>query len=150
MLLDDITDVTDAVRVAERLRAALEKPFDVDGHQLFTSATVGIAVSTTGYDRPEEILRDAATALHRAKADRTTSYELFDPAMRARAVARLQLETDLRQAVEDGAFIVQYQPIVALETGRIVAFEALVRWRHPDARDRRAGSSSSASPKRPG
>ena len=131
VLLDDITDATDAVRIADRLRGALEKPFDVDGHQVFTSATVGIAVSTTKYERPEEILRDAATALHRGKVERTTSCELFDPAMRAHAVARLQVETDLRQAVEDGRFLVQYQPVVALETGRIVAFEALVRWRHP-------------------
>jgi diguanylate cyclase (GGDEF)-like protein/PAS domain S-box-containing protein len=131
VMLDDITDATDAVRIAGRLRSALEKPFDIDGQQLFTSAAVGIAVSMPKYDRPEEILRDAATALHRAKGERTTWCELFDPTMRAHAVSRLQVETDLRQAVEDGAFLVQYQPIVALDSGRIVAFEALVRWRHP-------------------
>jgi diguanylate cyclase (GGDEF)-like protein/PAS domain S-box-containing protein len=131
VLLEDMTDASDAVRVAERLQSGLEKPFTIEGHQLFTSATVGIAVSTTGYHSAEEILRDATTALHRAQGDTTTSCELFDPGMRDRAVARLRLETDLRNAVEDNAFIVHYQPIVSLETGRIAGFEALVRWRHP-------------------
>ncbi len=132
VLLDDIADASDAVRVADRLRAALEQPFHVDGHQVFTSATVGIAVSTSGYNRPEDILRDAATALHRAKASGdTTKCELFDPAMRDRAVSRLQVETDLRNAVQDGAFVLDYQPIIALDDGHIAAFEALVRWRHP-------------------
>ena len=131
MLLDDIADASDAVRVAERLRAALEKPFDVEGHQVFTSATVGIAVSTTGY---RSAGRDPARRDDRAasrQGETTTSCELFDPAMRDRAVARLQLETDLRNGVEDEAFVVHYQPIVSLETGRIAGFEALVRWRHP-------------------
>jgi diguanylate cyclase (GGDEF)-like protein/PAS domain S-box-containing protein len=131
VLLDDIADASDAVRVAERLRRALEKPFEIQGHALFTSATVGIAVSTTGYRHPEDILRDATTALHRAQSNATTTCELFDPAMRARAAPRLRLETDLRTGIEDGAFVVRYQPIVALETGRITGFEALVRWRHP-------------------
>jgi EAL domain-containing protein (putative c-di-GMP-specific phosphodiesterase class I) len=98
---------------------------------VFTSATVGIAVSATGYHSPEEILRDATTALHRAQLARTSSCELFDPIMRTRAVARLQLETDLRNSIEYGAFVVHYQPIISLSTGRIDEFEALVRWRHP-------------------
>jgi len=131
VLLEDIADASDAIRVAERLRSALEKPFEVDGRQVFVSATVGITVSTTGYVRPEDALQDAAIALHRAKANGTTPYELYDPAMRARAVARLQLETDLRHAIENREFFVMYQPIVALESGTISGFEALVRWRHP-------------------
>ncbi len=131
VLVDDIADVGEAVAVAERLRRALEKPFDIEGHQLFTSATVGIAVSTTGYRCPEEILRDATTALHRAQVETATSCELFDPAMRDRAVARLQLETDLRNGIEQNAFVVHYQPIISLASGRITGFEALVRWRHP-------------------
>jgi diguanylate cyclase (GGDEF)-like protein/PAS domain S-box-containing protein len=131
VLLDDITDARDAIRVAERLRHALEEPFDVDGNQVFISATTGIAVSTTGYDRPEAIVRDATIALNRARADGNSSHEIFDLAMRARAVSRLQLETDLRQAIETRAFDVFYQPIVSFETGRITGFEALVRWRHP-------------------
>jgi diguanylate cyclase (GGDEF)-like protein/PAS domain S-box-containing protein len=131
VLVDDVGGASGAVRVAERLREALEKPFTVDGHQVFVSATVGIAVSTSGYHSPEEIIRDAITALHRAQADPTSNCELFDPAMRIKAVTRLQLETDLRNGIENDAFVVYYQPIVSLATGRIDEFEALVRWRHP-------------------
>jgi diguanylate cyclase (GGDEF)-like protein len=131
VLLDDITDVRDAIRVAERLRHALEEPFEVDGNQLFISATTGIAVSTTGYDQPAAIVRDATTALNRARANGASQYEIFDPAMRARAVSRLQVETDLRRAIETRAFEVHYQPIVSFDSGRIAGFEALLRWRHP-------------------
>jgi diguanylate cyclase (GGDEF)-like protein/PAS domain S-box-containing protein len=131
VLLDDITDARDAIRVAERLRRALEEPFEVDGNQLFISATTGIAVSTTGYDQPEAIVRDATTALNRARAHGTSQYEIFDSAMRARAVSRLQVETDLRQAIETRAFEVYYQPIISFDTGLIAGFEALLRWRHP-------------------
>jgi len=132
VLLEDVMGVDAALRVAERLRAALEAPFDVDGRRLFTSARVGLAISSTGYTSPEEMLRDAATALHRAKRGDAVACEIFDPAMRERAVARLELENDLRKGVADGAFEVYYQPIVAVATGRIVAFEALSRWRHPE------------------
>ncbi len=131
VLLDEIKGASDAIRVAERLRSALHRPFDVEGHQIFTSATIGIAVSTTGYQRPEDILRDAATALHRAKAC-TAPYELFDTAMRQRAVSRLRLETDLRTAIESGALTLHYQPIIAAASGRIAAFEAVARWCHPE------------------
>jgi diguanylate cyclase (GGDEF)-like protein len=131
VLLDDIKDPTDAMRVAERLRCALQEPFDVGGQQVFTSATVGVAISTTGYERPEEVLRDAATALNRARAEATSTCELFDPAMRQQAIARLQVETELRHAIEQRAFEVHYQPIVSMRTGGIIGFEALVRWRHP-------------------
>jgi diguanylate cyclase (GGDEF)-like protein/PAS domain S-box-containing protein len=131
VLVDDISEVSDAVRVAERLRKALEKPFTIEGHQLFTSAKVGIAVSTSGYLNPEEILRDATTALHRAQTETTSFCELFDPAMRDRAVGRLQLETDLRNGIDENAFVVYYQPIISLHSGHIDGFEALVRWRHP-------------------
>jgi diguanylate cyclase (GGDEF)-like protein/PAS domain S-box-containing protein len=132
VLLDDIADVSDAMRVAGRLQSALQEPFDVDGQEVFTSASVGIAVSTTGYECPDQILRDAAIALHRAKAQGSAHCELFDSAMRDRAVSRLQLETDLRRAIEHRAFEVHYQPIVAIASGEIAGFEALMRWRHPD------------------
>ena len=131
VLLDDITDASDAIRVAERLRAALREPFDVDERQVFMSATIGIAISTTGYERPEDLLQDAGIALNRAKADGGTSVELFDPAMRERAVSRLQLETDLRNAIDNGGLTVAYQPIISLETKSIEGFEALARWNHP-------------------
>ena len=92
---------------------------------------MGIAVSTTGYTRADDILRDATIALNRTPATSTGGYEIFDPAMRQRAMARLQIETDLRHAIDDRAFEMHYQPIVALRSGRITGFEALVRWRHP-------------------
>ena len=129
VLLDDVANASDAVRVAERLRAALSTPFDVEGHQVFTSAVVGITVSTTGYQRAEQVLQDAAIALHRAKTG-TTPYELFDPVMRERAVTRLQLETDLRNAIDNEEITVLYQPIISLVTGSIKGFEALARWHH--------------------
>jgi diguanylate cyclase (GGDEF)-like protein/PAS domain S-box-containing protein len=131
VLVDDITEAGDAVSIAERLRRALQEPFDIDGNEVFTSAIVGIAVSTTGYTRPDEVLRDASAALHRAKAC-GMACEIFDPAMRNRAVLRLQLETDLRKAVDERALEMHYQPILSLRSGRITAFEALVRWRHPE------------------
>jgi diguanylate cyclase (GGDEF)-like protein/PAS domain S-box-containing protein len=131
VLLEDITEASHAVRVAERLQSALREPFDVEGHQVFTAAAVGITVSTTGYAQPTEALQDAAIALHRAKADPAMSIELFDPAMRERAVSRLRVETDLRNGIDHQEFEVFYQPIVALATGRISGFEALARWRHP-------------------
>jgi diguanylate cyclase (GGDEF)-like protein/PAS domain S-box-containing protein len=130
VLLEDISDASDAIRVSDRLRSALGKPFDVDGHQVFISATVGIATSGTGYARPEDVLQDAGIALDRAKTG-TTACELFDPAMRERAISRLQVETDLRNAIDNQQFAVQYQPIISLETRTITGFEALVRWRHP-------------------
>jgi diguanylate cyclase (GGDEF)-like protein/PAS domain S-box-containing protein len=131
VLLDDIADASDAVRVAERLRAALSTPFDVEGHQVFTSAVVGITVSTTGYEKAEQVLQDAAIALHRAKSGSSAAYELFDPAMRERALTRLQIETDLRNAIDNNQISVLYQPIISLVTGAIKGFEALARWHHP-------------------
>jgi len=131
VLVDGIAEAGDAISIAERLRRALLEPFDVDGNQVFTSAIVGVAVSATGYTRADEVLRDASAALHRAKAG-GMACEIFDPAMRSRAVARLQLETDLRKAVDERALEMHYQPILSLRSGRIEAFEALVRWRHPD------------------
>jgi diguanylate cyclase (GGDEF)-like protein/PAS domain S-box-containing protein len=130
VLLDDINDASDAMRVAERLREALQKPFEVEGQIVFASASVGIAVSATGYTRADEILRDATIALHRAKTDGGSKCELFDAGMRQRAVGRLQIETELRSAIETAGFEVYYQPIIAMDTGEISAFEALVRWRH--------------------
>ena len=86
VLLDDIRDAADAIRVAEHLQAGLQKAFDIDGQHVFTSAAVGIAVGAASHHRPEDILRDAATALHRAKANGSNGYEIFDPAMREGAV----------------------------------------------------------------
>jgi diguanylate cyclase (GGDEF)-like protein/PAS domain S-box-containing protein len=130
VLVDDLTDASAAVAVAERLRHALEAPFEVDGHRVFVTARIGIAVSTTGYTRAEDILRDATIALNRTMSSSTVPYEIFDPEMRQRAMTRLTLEADLRQAMEKRSFEVHYQPIISLTNGRIAGFEALVRWRH--------------------
>ena len=131
VLLDDIDDASDAVRVADRLRDALQRPFEIEGQQVFVTASAGITVSSSGYTDPEDVLRDAAIALHRAKQGSATRCELFDVGMRDRAVARLRVETDMRQAIERGAFEVFYQPIIAVRGGTLAGFEALVRWRHP-------------------
>ena len=131
ILLSGITDATDAVRVAQRIHDELTKPFVLDKNSAFATASIGIALSSSGYDRPEDILRDADTAMYRAKENGKARYEVFDHGMHARAVSRLQLESDLRQAIEQNEFCVYYQPIISLQTGRLSGFEALVRWNHP-------------------
>jgi diguanylate cyclase (GGDEF)-like protein/PAS domain S-box-containing protein len=131
ILLDDIKDASDATRVAERIQKELTRPFPLSGHEVFTSASIGIALSATGYDRPEDVLRDADMAMYRAKALGQARYEMFDTGMHARAVALLQLEADLRRAVERQELRIHYQPIVSLASGRMTGVEALVRWQHP-------------------
>ncbi len=132
ILLDDMREVHDATRVAERVQSELKEPFDLSGHEVFTSASIGIALSTAGHDLPEYLLRDADTAMYRAKSRGRARYEMFDEAMHARAVAQLRLETDLRRALERDEFIVRYQPIVELKSSRVIGFEALIRWMHPE------------------
>ena len=132
ILIEGIADVNDAVHVAKRIQDALQEPFDVEGHEVFTSTSIGIAVGTADYQRAEDLLRDADTAMFRAKAQGKGSYVVFDAGMHARAVSLLKLETELRRAVQREEFRVHYQPIVELDTGRITGFEALVRWQHPD------------------
>jgi len=131
IFLDDIKAVRDATRVANRIHEELVSPFNLGGNEVFTSTSIGIALSVHGYDRPEDCLRDADTAMYRAKAHGKARHEIFDRSMHDRAVALLELETDLRRAVERREFLVHYQPIVSLETGRISGFEALLRWQHP-------------------
>jgi EAL domain-containing protein (putative c-di-GMP-specific phosphodiesterase class I) len=99
---------------------------------VFTTASIGIVLSEMGYECAQDILRDADLAMYRAKSLGKARYEVFDNEMRAHAMARLQLETDLRRAVERQEFQIQYQPIMALETGRVTGFEALLRWQHPE------------------
>ena len=131
ILITGMADPTDTVRVAQRIQDELSEPFVLDKNSAFATASIGIALSSSGYDRPEDILRDADIAMYRAKENGKARYELFDHGMHARAVSRLQLESDLRQAIENNEFCVYYQPIVSLETGRLAGFEALVRWNHP-------------------
>jgi len=119
VLLDDIHNVSDATCVAERLQQQLAAPFTIAGHEVFTTASMGIALSATGYERPEDILRDAETAMYRAKNRGKACHEVFDTAMYDRAVALLQVEIDLRRAVERQEFLVFYQPVVqAIYAGR--------------------------------
>ena len=131
ILLDDLKEPADANRAAERLMKALAPPFLLAGKEVFTSISIGIALSNTAYEQPEDMLRDADTAMYRAKSLGKARYEVFDADMRASVMARLQLETDLRRALERNEFRNFYQPIVSLESGRIVGFEALMRWQHP-------------------
>ena len=132
VLLNGIFEINDAIRVAERIETELKQSFDLDGHEVFTTASIGIALSTTGYKNPDDILRDADTAMYRAKANGKARYEVFDKVMHARAMSLLQLENDMRRATERGEFVVYYQPIVEMTTGNLSGFEALVRWQHPE------------------
>ncbi|HEX8649928.1 MAG TPA: EAL domain-containing protein [Pyrinomonadaceae bacterium] len=131
ILLDGLEDYNDAIRVAERAQKELSRPLCLNGHEVYTTASIGITLSTIGYEHPENILRDADTAMYHAKEKGKARYEIFDAVMHARAVARLQLENDLRRAVEREEMVVYYQPIVALDTNKLAGFEALVRWQHP-------------------
>jgi diguanylate cyclase (GGDEF)-like protein len=131
ILLSNISNPQDAILVAERILEDLTLPFDLRKNSSFTSASIGIALSTSGYDRPEDILRDADTAMYRAKENGKARYEMFDKDMHARAVSRLRLERDLRHAIDENQFCVFYQPIVTIDTGKLAGFEALVRWNHP-------------------
>jgi len=132
ILLEDVRGETDAVVVAERVQSAMSQPFSLLGQEIFSSASIGIALAHDGYDNPEDLLRDADMAMYRAKSMGKARHELFNSGMHARAVALLQLETDLRWAIERREFELHYQPIVSLESGRITGFEALIRWRHPE------------------
>ncbi|HEV7905697.1 MAG TPA: PAS domain S-box protein, partial [Pyrinomonadaceae bacterium] len=133
ILLNDIgAQPEEAVSLAERVQQELMQPFNLGGHEVFTTASIGIALSTTGYETPEAVLRDADTVMYRAKAQGKARHAVFDQNMHARVVALLRLENDLRRAVEREELRLHYQPIVSLESGRISGFEALVRWQHPE------------------
>lgn len=127
ILLTSIQDPADAMRVALRIQEALGT-FSVDGREVFISASLGIALSTTPHATAEELLRDAELAMYRAKTLGKSRCEFFDPEMHTRVVKQLDMESELRRAVSEEEFRVHYQPIVSLETMRIIGFEALVRW----------------------
>jgi PAS domain S-box-containing protein/diguanylate cyclase (GGDEF)-like protein len=132
ILLDGVTGVGDATRVATCVHQMLAQPLRAAGREVFSGASVGIVLSGPGYAQAEDVLRDAAIAMIRARSASHGQYHVFDPAMHAEAMARLQLETDLRRALERGELRVFYQPIIHLQTGRIAGFEALARWQHPE------------------
>jgi diguanylate cyclase (GGDEF)-like protein len=132
ILLDGIPNQAEATNMARRIQEKLMSPFNLSGHEVFTSTSIGIALSSTGYDHPENMLRDADTAMYRAKAQGKACYEVFDKGMHTHAVYLLQMENDLRRAIDREELRVYYQPIVALGNGQLAGFEALIRWQHPE------------------
>jgi diguanylate cyclase (GGDEF)-like protein/PAS domain S-box-containing protein len=131
VLLDDLKDASDATRIAERMQEALHAPLRNEESDVVVTASIGIAFGGADLDGHEELLRDADLAMYRAKASGKARYEVFDTGSRATERARMELENDLRRALERGELRVHYQPIVDARDGRIVAFEALARWAHP-------------------
>lgn len=139
MLLEGVRDASEATRVAQRLQDALAEPVEVDGRELYTTASIGIALAPAGSGAnpsaprlsPDDLLRDADTAMYRAKALGKARHVVFDDAMHERAVALLGMETDLRRALDRDELRVWYQPVVSLHDGHLCGFEALVRWEHP-------------------
>ncbi len=132
ILLEQVADGTAPARVAERILSSLAEPFRLAGEHVVPAGSIGIAVNARGTQPAEDILRDAEVAMGRAKQQDGSSYEMFDPSMRAVARKRLSLETGLRRALDNGELSVRYQPLIDMSTGEVVAAEALVRWQHPD------------------
>jgi PAS domain S-box-containing protein len=132
VLIEELHDPSDAIRVAERIQQRLAIPFDSDDQEIVLSVSIGIAFSSGGGMEAQDLLRDAEIAMYRAKSSGKARCEVFDHAMHAGAIKRLQLETDLRRAVELDQFRVYYQPIVSLRNGQIVGFETLSRWQRPE------------------
>jgi PAS domain S-box-containing protein len=131
VLAEELRDASDAIRMSERIQERLAVPFGVAGHEIVITASIGIAFSGNAAAKASDVLRDAEIAMYRAKDGGKARCEVFDSAMQANAVKRLQLETDLRKALELDEFRVHYQPLVSLQNNQIVAFEALSRWQRP-------------------
>ncbi len=131
IILENITDINSAILIAEQILQKLSIAFKLTRYEVFMNASIGINWGSRDYEKPEYLLRDADTAMYRAKALGRARHHVFDPIMYQEAIKVLQLENDLRKAVERQEFLVFYQPIVSLRTGKITALEALVRWQHP-------------------
>jgi diguanylate cyclase (GGDEF)-like protein/PAS domain S-box-containing protein len=132
VLLTRIQSESGVTSVAERINEELRAPYEIDGRRIYVTTSIGIAMGSSSYASPEDVLRDADIAMYRAKVQGKARFEVFDETMHAQVMARLQLETDLRKAIEKMEFKVHYQPIVSLNTDSVVGFEALLRWQHPD------------------
>ena len=131
ILLEETSSSEEALKIAERVQKVLLQSFQVEGQDLFVKISIGIALDAHEYAKPEQLLRDADTAMYRAKAMGRDRYVIFEPAMHQQVMGRLQKEKELRQAVEREELVVYYQPIVSLQSGTLKGFEALVRWQHP-------------------
>lgn len=132
ILLEEVNDVADALRVASRIHKSMEEPVLLQGHEMVTSASVGIAIRHPNYDDADDVLRDADVAMYRAKNQGRGRSVVFDSTMHEQAIARLRIEEELRTAITKGQLRLCYQPIVCLKTQKIVGFEALIRWEHPE------------------
>lgn len=132
IIVADLENDETASTIAERIQVALGEPFELEGHRVFTSASVGITLSSDKYQRAADFLRDADTAMYRAKSQGRARHQLFDGRMHEQAMERLSVEAGMRRALERGELVLYYQPIVSLETGDVVGVEALIRWRHPE------------------
>ncbi|MEW6073109.1 MAG: GGDEF and EAL domain-containing protein [Planctomycetota bacterium] len=131
IILDGVRDGQEAVALAEEIGAVLRRPRVLRGHEIICAGSIGIAVAAHPLVRAEDLLRDAMSAMHRAKQDSATLYEIYDPELSAKAKERLRLEGDLHHALERRELVLHYQPIVSFATGRLSGFEALLRWQHP-------------------
>ncbi|MCC7121670.1 MAG: EAL domain-containing protein [Gammaproteobacteria bacterium] len=131
IVLNDIAGPTDAIFVVERLQEALAQEFEIEAHAIYTSASIGIAVSSESYRTPDEMLRDADIAMYRAKNSGQATYAVFDTYMHDQAMFQHRMETDLRRALDKGEFDIYYQPIIAMHDQHVIGFEALLRWHHP-------------------
>lgn len=131
ILLEDMTEATDACTIADRILAELQQPLTLSGHDLMITASIGIVLSSTPYQQAADLLKAADMAMYRAKTQGRSGYQLFDAALQAQATRFLQLEHDLRQAIAHSTLQVYYQPIISLTSGQVVSLEALVRWPHP-------------------
>jgi len=132
ILLEDINGIGEAIAIADSIQAALKQPFELNDHDVYTTASIGIVYNTKKYKSPENVLRDADTAMYRAKRLGKDRFEVFDPQMRQDVILRMQLETELKRAFDRGEFRVYYQPLISIETDYVIGFEALLRWQHPE------------------
>ena len=132
IFLENINGPTEATLIAERIKKQMTGPFKVGEHEIFTSVSIGIALSSDGFEKPGDLLRNADTAMYQAKALGGGRHELFDQDMQRQNMELLRFETALRRALDRGEFLIHYQPIVSLGSGQITGCEALIRWQHPE------------------